>query len=152
MVCNIYLPYYCKTCQQQICHIPKLLDMDNGEVCLYMPHVKSLALTMLQELCTQMTTSKPDDTGWWQWPSLITYAGELVTWPNQSKSQSCCQFSYGSSKGCYECGFINFVECIIGSNMALYINFNHTLHYHMDAFRLTMFGHIYFISPDYLVV
>ena len=45
----------------------------------------------------------------------------------------------------------DFMECIIGSNMVLYINFNNILHYHMDALRSFMFGCSYFINPGYLV-
>ena len=45
-----------------------------------------------------------------------------------------------------------FVECIISSKMALYINNNHILYYHMDAVRSYLLGHTYFTSPDYLVV
>ena len=45
-----------------------------------------------------------------------------------------------------------FVECTIGSNMALYINDNHPLCYHMPVSRLNMLEHSYFISPEYLVL
>ena len=50
------------------------------------------------------------------------------------------------------CIIFEFVECLASSNMALYINNNLALDYHMDADRLTMLGYNYFISPDYLVV
>ena len=43
-----------------------------------------------------------------------------------------------------------FVECIIGSNMAIYINNNHILYYHMDAYRYIMLGCN--TSSDYLVI
>ena len=50
------------------------------------------------------------------------------------------------------CIILDFVECITGGNMDLYIKVNHILYYHMDAFRSTVLGHTYFIIPDYLVV
>ena len=46
------------------------------------------------------------------------------------------------------CIIFEFVECLSGHNLALYINNNHILYYHMDTVMSTMFGHNYFISTD----
>ena len=65
--------------------------------------------------------------------------------------------------GSYDCGFImqptgvtcvisEFVEGIIGKNMAIYINDTHILYYNMDVCRSYMLGCSYFIKLDYWVV
>ena len=60
---------------------------------------------------------------------------------------------YGSMKPPYgyHLYYLHIFEYLTGNNMALYINDNHILWHHMDAFRLTMLECSYFISPDYLV-
>ena len=50
------------------------------------------------------------------------------------------------------CCLFNFLEYIIGSNMALHISDNHIQFYHMDVYRSIMLGCKYLTSPDYSVV
>ena len=45
----------------------------------------------------------------------------------------------------------DYMACVVGSNMAPYINDQHILYYHKDTFWSLMMGHSYFQSPDYLV-
>ena len=42
--------------------------------------------------------------------------------------------------------------CIMESNMALHIDHQQILCYHMETYRSIMIGHSCFHSPDYLVV
>ena len=50
------------------------------------------------------------------------------------------------------CHIFDSMECIVGSNMALYINNHYILYYYVDAYQSYIMWHIYSQSPDYLVV
>ena len=52
----------------------------------------------------------------------------FVPWDVVSVDSSC--FSIAAT-----CCVFDFVQCIIGSNMALYINDNHNLFYQLDTHR-----------------
>ena len=46
----------------------------------------------------------------------------------------------------------NYMECITGANMALHIDDQHILYYHMDAYMSRMLEHGCCQSPNYLAI
>ena len=67
----------------------------------------------------------------------LAYTFDIV-YESFSVGVICCHFSY--------------MECITDSYMALHIDDQHILYYHMHMHRSNMMGCSYFQSPDFVVV
>ena len=89
----------------------------------------------------------------------ITVHSYVLHLPSYTEQQMHSGYLYDTYGIVYEsfsmgisCCVFDYMQCITGSNVALYIDDQHILYYHMDAHRSIMMGHSYCQSYCYLVI